>query len=77
MSGLEERVAGLALGDDGSREAALRRLQGCGDARVGWPREKPGVAANAEGWFLRANEDVLRDLVPRGGLVLQQQFQLR
>ena len=49
MSGLEERVAGLALGDDGSREAALRRLQGCGDARVGWPREKPGVADEAAG----------------------------
>lgn len=53
------------------QNAALEKLENSGDARIGWPDEKPPVPTNSDGWFLPANQQVLRDLVKPDALVLE------
>ena len=51
--------------------ALVQALRDDGDARIGWPDEKPAVAKNDEGWFLPANQRVLRLLCRDSALVLE------
>ena len=48
--------------------AALSALQ---DGRIGWPDVPPSAPKNDEGWFLAANQGVLRQLLPRATLVFE------
>ena len=73
MSALDAATNDLATITLNTRpqNAALEKLENSGDARIGWPDEKPPVPTNSDGWFLPANQQVLRDLVKPDALVLE------
>ncbi|KAH8051609.1 hypothetical protein JL720_15096 [Aureococcus anophagefferens] len=73
MSALDAATNDLATITLNARpqNAALENLENSGDARIGWPDEKPPVPTNSDGWFLPANQQVLRDLVKPDALVLE------
>lgn len=69
LDGVAERLGALSTSED--TEALLVAFRDSADVRVGWPAQPPTAPKNSEGWFLRANESVLRELVPRAKLVLE------
>ena len=69
LDSITERLGALSTSEDAA--ARLAAFRDCADVRVGWPAQPPTAPKNSEGWFLRANESVLRELVPRATLVLE------